>query len=142
MTRLLGIRKFFTYPKFITVGIASDRMYTAAALHGRTMIYILLDPPDYIYALDVRKAQYLVAEIVVSGGRLSKTTEGTTYLNEGEIPAHITLSLNEAIKAFTDEIVITARDVNCYVNSYMKKYFGDGGRWNVLQAANVNEEQA
>ncbi|VDO39737.1 unnamed protein product, partial [Heligmosomoides polygyrus] len=33
----------------------SDWMFTAAALHGRTMFYVLLDSPDYIYELDVRK---------------------------------------------------------------------------------------
>ncbi|KHJ94182.1 hypothetical protein OESDEN_05894 [Oesophagostomum dentatum] len=34
-------------------------MYTAAALHGRTVFYVLLDSPDYIYELDVRKVLLL-----------------------------------------------------------------------------------
>lgn len=37
------------------LGATSDWMFTAAALHGRTMFYVLLDSPDYIYELDVRK---------------------------------------------------------------------------------------
>ncbi|KAL6725511.1 hypothetical protein Aduo_007559 [Ancylostoma duodenale] len=40
-------------------GTTSDWMYTAAALHGRTMFYVLLDSPDYIYELDVRKVLLL-----------------------------------------------------------------------------------
>ncbi|EYC14358.1 hypothetical protein Y032_0041g490 [Ancylostoma ceylanicum] len=40
-------------------GATSDWMYTAAALHGRTMFYVLLDSPDYIYELDVRKVLLL-----------------------------------------------------------------------------------
>ncbi|KAK5983577.1 RhoGAP and Ras-association domain containing protein [Trichostrongylus colubriformis] len=36
-------------------GATSDWMYAAAGLQGRTMFYVLLDSPDYIYELDVRK---------------------------------------------------------------------------------------
>ncbi|KHJ86722.1 hypothetical protein OESDEN_13518 [Oesophagostomum dentatum] len=40
-------------------GTTSDWLYTAAALHGRTVFYVLLDSPDYIYELDVRKVLLL-----------------------------------------------------------------------------------
>ncbi|WKY03125.1 hypothetical protein Q1695_016437 [Nippostrongylus brasiliensis] len=40
-------------------GATSEWMYTAAAIHGRTMFYVLLDSPDYIYELDVRKVLLL-----------------------------------------------------------------------------------
>ncbi|VDN29328.1 unnamed protein product [Cylicostephanus goldi] len=46
-------------PKQPNLGTTSDWMYTAAALHGRTMFYVLLDSPDYIYELDVRKVLLL-----------------------------------------------------------------------------------
>ncbi|PIO61321.1 hypothetical protein TELCIR_17157 [Teladorsagia circumcincta] len=38
-------------------GATSEWMYAAAGLHERTMFYVLLDSPDYIYELDVRKAR-------------------------------------------------------------------------------------
>ncbi|KAK6028681.1 RhoGAP domain protein [Ostertagia ostertagi] len=40
-------------------GATSEWMYAAAGLHERTMFYVLLDSPDYIYELDVRKVLLL-----------------------------------------------------------------------------------
>ncbi|KAK6056726.1 RhoGAP domain protein [Cooperia oncophora] len=43
----------------ICLGATSEWMYAAAGLHERTMFYVLLDSPDYIYELDVRKVLLL-----------------------------------------------------------------------------------
>ncbi|CAJ0589539.1 unnamed protein product [Cylicocyclus nassatus] len=91
----------------------------------------------------VNTAQYLLAEIVVSGGGLSKTAEGIAYVNDGDIPAQIPSSLNTAIRTIAreDNITIAAPDVGKYVNFYMKRYYSKEGRWNNLQGFEADEEQ-
>ncbi|CAJ0589727.1 unnamed protein product [Cylicocyclus nassatus] len=70
----------------------------------------------------VDAVQHLLAEVVANGGRVSKTAENTSYLNEAEISARIPNCLNEAIKTFSDDIKVSVGDVNRYVNTYLTKY--------------------
>ncbi|CAJ0608696.1 unnamed protein product [Cylicocyclus nassatus] len=48
----------------------------------------------------INAAQYLIDEIVASGGELSKTAEDVSYINYGEISAHLVNNLNDARRLF------------------------------------------
>ncbi|CAJ0607184.1 unnamed protein product [Cylicocyclus nassatus] len=82
--------------------------------------------------------QYILAEVIASGGRLSETLDHVSYINQSEISEHILASVNDAIKSFSNNITVTNYDLMRYLNGQLKKYYHEG-RWEIPQLANLAE---
>ncbi|CAJ0605459.1 unnamed protein product [Cylicocyclus nassatus] len=78
----------------------------------------------------IHSAQNLLAEVVVSGGKISRTLEDAAYITAVDIHDDIVDSLNLEIGSFATDVTIDKNDVCRYLNFYMKKYFGSNG-WTV-----------
>ncbi|CAJ0600573.1 unnamed protein product [Cylicocyclus nassatus] len=122
--------------------LAALKMYTTISQETLTVCFMSFTAKKYICSSHyMSAAQYLLAEVIVGGGKLSKTAENVSYLNNGEIPPQVLNSLNEAISSFADHITVKASDVSRFINNNMKKYFGDVD-WNVpLSAIDAPEEK-
>ncbi|KAK6034349.1 hypothetical protein COOONC_28147 [Cooperia oncophora] len=94
------------------------------------MLTLLVDniSRDKIYICHshvVRAAQYLCAEVTISGGRLSYDTDlkgrkASAYFTTADIPPHLV----EVINGTSSKEVVTARDVWTFVNGALMKYHG------------------
>ncbi|CAJ0597585.1 unnamed protein product [Cylicocyclus nassatus] len=84
------------------------------------------------------QTQYILAEVIASGGRLSETLDHVSYINQSEISEHILASVNDAIKSFSNNITVTNYDLMRYLNGQLKKYYHEG-RWEIPQLANLAE---
>ncbi|PIO67536.1 hypothetical protein TELCIR_10702 [Teladorsagia circumcincta] len=76
----------------VELGATSEWMYAAAGLHERTMFYVLLDSPDYIYELDVRKvtSREEICRAMVEQAQMNKTTNPNIARADGLlVPIHV-----------------------------------------------------
>ncbi|CAJ0597982.1 unnamed protein product [Cylicocyclus nassatus] len=84
-------------------------------------------------------AQYLLAEVLRSGGALSETLERIPYMNQNDVFEHIPALLNDAIGLFADDVIVSSYDVTRYLNDYLKRFYVHG-RWCTSPATGLMED--